>query len=867
MKRLVIVTIFLLLINVDLLAQNQLHDLYPTLITQYENIIDQSSNDLSEVPSVLRKIQDTLINSKQSYLLLSLFPLYEKLESHPSANFILVAKEYTKLGYVLKSLESFIDPAISIYHKALHFSAKNPKRDDYWFIENVLGNLYNMKGDLERSIFYYQSAKDGLEKLISQNNEKKDTYRDYRIRLNNNIAYLHYWNKEYNKSIHLLKENIISANTYKNEIAVALGLRYLIETYTSLDSLDEAITQLEQYQKNIQNLPENKRNFEQRMYHVLSGNISMKKKQYHDAIIAYTKATENFKFDHRDRFVAKIFDKLAQADLLDNQLQNAQIALHKGYKSLNVTYPDLLAKQENVLEENAVAELLETQTRLYLANYKISNDHVLLDSAINSSQHALEIYQGMRVKYALEGSKIQIAADQRRLVELVISTIVLKHPSHSHQLINEIKPYLALLKNTLQSDLEYERFIIKNAETPKITQLLEEIRILTSINESNPDAEVILKNDKTILENRQQIQAFLPKNKLTQKNKPRKSPYVEFAIVDDLIWRLDNLGGTESLTIIGGKDSIEYLFNRIQIELHKKSELIYPLLYQMHQRLFVGISSWPEKTGILSDGFLLDLPFAALIVTESPRTYLVQKTSLYHLIERSFPNKSQRTNAQFAILSPKYSGSGALLPLPFAAQEEKLIQSIFSQSIVYKDIQKSQFFDILSQYGTVHYSGHALLKETKPYIAIGDNIKDWVSIEEIIRAPINTKTIVLAACETAQGIYKAGEGAYSLSKAFINSGSASVVSTLWPVNDQVTTQMMKEMYSVFSKEKDMTVSVNAAQRSYLSSAKGVALHPYYWAGITVSEEDPISQNPLWIYMITSIIVLTFIFLIIKIKTK
>jgi CHAT domain-containing protein len=66
---------------------------------------------------------------------------------------------------------------------------------------------------------------------------------------------------------------------------------------------------------------------------------------------------------------------------------------------------------------------------------------------------------------------------------------------------------------------------------------------------------------------------------------------------------------------------------------------------------------------------------------------------------------------------------------------------------------------------------------------------------------LGTDLVVLSACSTGLGQTAGGEGLLGLQRAFQTAGARAVVSTLWQVNDSVTTELMQPFYSKLWKEK------------------------------------------------------------------
>jgi CHAT domain-containing protein len=92
--------------------------------------------------------------------------------------------------------------------------------------------------------------------------------------------------------------------------------------------------------------------------------------------------------------------------------------------------------------------------------------------------------------------------------------------------------------------------------------------------------------------------------------------------------------------------------------------------------------------------------------------------------------------------------------------------------------------------------------------------------------------VVLSACETAGGKIVRGEGALSLTRAFVLSGSKAVVSSLWPVDDRIASKLMFVFYEKIKMGMDFDQALHMAKLSILQGKDNSVKHPFYWASYT-----------------------------------
>ena len=110
--------------------------------------------------------------------------------------------------------------------------------------------------------------------------------------------------------------------------------------------------------------------------------------------------------------------------------------------------------------------------------------------------------------------------------------------------------------------------------------------------------------------------------------------------------------------------------------------------------------------------------------------------------------------------------------------------------------------------------------------SVPDGVEDGIlTAAEIASLDLNScDVVVLSACETGLGEIT-DEGVLGLQRAFKNAGVNTIIMSLWEVDDQATSLMMRNFYSNLVKGKSKRESFNAAQKEVRKKYSD----PRYWA--------------------------------------
>lgn len=111
----------------------------------------------------------------------------------------------------------------------------------------------------------------------------------------------------------------------------------------------------------------------------------------------------------------------------------------------------------------------------------------------------------------------------------------------------------------------------------------------------------------------------------------------------------------------------------------------------------------------------------------------------------------------------------------------------------------------------------------------------FLRVEELFELELpGAELAFLAACQTALGAYRRGEGLSALVRGFLHRGSPAVVATLWEVRADVTALILRAFFRLLSEQPhaDRARLFSQAKRKAMPIPSGLYL-PYFWAPFVV----------------------------------
>ena len=280
------------------------------------------------------------------------------------------------------------------------------------------------------------------------------------------------------------------------------------------------------------------------------------------------------------------------------------------------------------------------------------------------------------------------------------------------------------------------------------------------------------------------------------------------------------------------------------------------LSFSIYQRLFpadkIPFALENKKLTIIPDGILALLPFESLITSTKEDTYLLEKCTLSYAHSNSFLHEisQEKISGEVLGIAPVEFDSLKLSLLSNSSLEiDALLEHYNGMEFLEKAATKQAFSNNSTNRSIIHLATHADAKEdSDPWIAFSDA---KMELEELYEQKVKADLVVLSGCNTGIGENAEGEGIMNLARGFFYSGSKSIISSTWNINDKATAEILANFYKYLSEGSTKSVALRMAKLAYIKNHRGADASPYYWAPLVlwgVDDTLPSQKRSLWPYL-------------------
>lgn len=334
-----------------------------------------------------------------------------------------------------------------------------------------------------------------------------------------------------------------------------------------------------------------------------------------------------------------------------------------------------------------------------------------------------------------------------------------------------------------------------------------------------------------------------------------------------------------------------------------------PLLYELYQALWFPLekSIKTQKVIIVPDRELFNLSFEML--TPKPlknfqematNSLLARYAISYNFSLLLYKDKGKVANysSNFIAFAPGFDNAMkteyklsikdsvnldktylTLLPQPYSEDLAKKYADIFDGNFFLNDrASKQLFISQAKEHKIIHIGTHAESNNLSPELSrlifakkiVSSNTYDENSLYsyEIYNIDLSSNLAILTACETGKPSYQAGEGMISLAHAFNYAGSESILTSLWEIDEESSTEIVHLFYENLADGMPKDEALQKAKLNYLETAVGRSTAPQYWAGLVlIGDVAPIDFNSgvAWWWYVLAGIVGVFLFFVIRKK--
>lgn len=322
-------------------------------------------------------------------------------------------------------------------------------------------------------------------------------------------------------------------------------------------------------------------------------------------------------------------------------------------------------------------------------------------------------------------------------------------------------------------------------------------------------------------------------------------------------------------------DSVRHLVNAITA--HHVNGITDPYVAYQNNKTYDRMASWmfdfsiaifkpylKTKVQIISGEAFVNLPFEALLTDTIANTGIFNHYPFFgkdHIIAyqpsatiwsrvRQFPREASLK--KWAVFAPTYLHQS--LPLSTAPNDSvrygELMTNILEAEMIadilkdggdtwlQEEATKGEFKSSAGDYGILHLSGHGIgYGENGAYLIFHDREstpdKALLYAYEVYNMQIPAELVVFSACETGVGILSPGEGTMSMARAFSYAGTKSIVSTWWNIEERSTSSIFSNFYQALLTGTRKDVALQKAKHLLMTSS-GSYSDPFYWAGLKIS---------------------------------
>jgi CHAT domain-containing protein/tetratricopeptide (TPR) repeat protein len=127
--------------------------------------------------------------------------------------------------------------------------------------------------------------------------------------------------------------------------------------------------------------------------------------------------------------------------------------------------------------------------------------------------------------------------------------------------------------------------------------------------------------------------------------------------------------------------------------------------------------------------------------------------------------------------------------------------------------------------GVLHLACHGMFRSDNAMFSSLKLYDGWLTAADAMGLALDGALVTLSACESGRTEVFAGDELIGLTRAFLGAGVATLVASLWLVQDETTADLMTKWYTYLGEGIGRAAALRKAQLALREEYS----HPYYWA--------------------------------------
>ncbi|KPV53953.1 hypothetical protein SE17_06635 [Kouleothrix aurantiaca] len=177
--------------------------------------------------------------------------------------------------------------------------------------------------------------------------------------------------------------------------------------------------------------------------------------------------------------------------------------------------------------------------------------------------------------------------------------------------------------------------------------------------------------------------------------------------------------------------------------------------------------------------------------------------------------------------------------LPNTLQEARLVNELFGgEAISEQSATRNSFASAPVQ--VLHIAAHGEHRLDQPDLSYFQLADGQVYTDDLFQNDLSYELVTLSACETGRAYVTAGDELIGLGRGFLYAGAASLITSLWRVDDGITLTFMEHLYRSLQSGASKAEAIRNAQCAIIQAQP--QLHPAFWGAFQlIGHAGPLSR--------------------------